>query len=145
MLGDTDRTTGANLLQILESIKNAASTVAHSMMSYYKGNQTGQAVGLLQPPYYWWLAGAMFDQMIHYWYYTGDKTYNQVVTQGLLAQTSPNNDFMPSNQTLTEVSLCYYYLLLPHDLIEPNMGMVDGRRETMIKLSGLLPQCPLLR
>ncbi|KAL8918261.1 MAG: hypothetical protein Q9172_005495 [Xanthocarpia lactea] len=85
-----------------QSIKNAASTVAHSMMSYYKGNQTGQAVGLLQPPYYWWLAGAMFDQMIHYWYYTGDKTYNQVVIQGLLAQTSPNNDFMPSNQTLTE-------------------------------------------
>ncbi|KAL8939442.1 MAG: hypothetical protein Q9216_003348 [Gyalolechia sp. 2 TL-2023] len=50
----------------LESIKNAASTVAHGVMSYYKGNETGMPVGLLPDPYYWWLAGAMFDQMIHY-------------------------------------------------------------------------------
>lgn len=76
------------------------------MMSYYKGNQTGMAVGLLPPPYYWWLAGAMFDQMVHYWYYTGDTSYNSVVTQGLLAQISPGKDFMPSNQTLTEVGQC---------------------------------------
>lgn len=89
-------------LSSTQSIKNAASTVAHGMMSYYKGNQTGMAVGLLPPPYYWWLAGAMFDQMVHYWYYTGDTTYNSVVTQGLLAQISPGKDFMPSNQTLTE-------------------------------------------
>ncbi|KAI4263641.1 MAG: hypothetical protein L6R42_001223 [Xanthoria sp. 1 TBL-2021] len=40
--------------------------------------------------------------MVHYWYYTGDTTYNDVVTQGLLAQISPDKDFMPSNQTLTE-------------------------------------------
>ncbi|KAL8808646.1 MAG: hypothetical protein Q9200_004162 [Gallowayella weberi] len=71
-------------------------------MAYYNGNETGQPVGLLPPPYYWWEAGAMFDQMIQYWYYTGDKTYNDVVTQGLLAQISPDKDFMPSNQTLTE-------------------------------------------
>lgn len=45
----------------------------------------------------------MFDQMIHYWYYTGDTTYNKVVTQGLLAQTSDDKDFMPINQTKTEV------------------------------------------
>lgn len=72
-------------------------------MSYYKGNNTGMAQGLLPDPYYWWEAGAMFGQMIEYWYYTGDSTYNDVVTQGLLAQVGPNNDFMPPNQTKTEV------------------------------------------
>ncbi|KAL8833515.1 MAG: hypothetical protein Q9170_004232 [Blastenia crenularia] len=71
-------------------------------MSYYKGNESGQSVGLLPDPYYWWEAGAMFDQMIHYWYYTGDSTYNDVVTQGLLAQISNDKDFMPTNQTKTE-------------------------------------------
>ena len=45
----------------------------------------------------------MFGQMIEYWYYTGDATYNDVVTQGLLAQIGPDKDFMPPNQTKTEV------------------------------------------
>ena len=45
----------------------------------------------------------MFDQMVQYWYYTGDDTYNEVVTQGLLAQIGPDEDFMPPNQTRTEV------------------------------------------
>lgn len=45
----------------------------------------------------------MFGQMIEYWYYTGDTTYNAVVTQGLLAQVGPDNDYMPPNQTKTEV------------------------------------------
>ena len=73
-------------------------------MKYYHGNETGQIVGLLPPPYYWWEAGAMFGQMVDYWYYTGDETYNAVVTQGLLGQTGPLNDYMPQNQTKTEVS-----------------------------------------
>ena len=46
----------------------------------------------------------MWDQMIQYWFYTGDETYNEVTTEGLLAQVGPNNDFMPPNQTRTEVS-----------------------------------------
>ena len=46
----------------------------------------------------------MFGQMIEYWYYTGDTTYNAVVTQGLLAQVGPDNDYMPPNQTKTEVA-----------------------------------------
>lgn len=49
----------------------------------------------------------MFGQMIEYWYYTGDSTYNNVITQGLLAQVGPDNDYMPPNQTKTEVEfLC---------------------------------------
>lgn len=86
-----------------DSIKKAARITADGMMSYYKGNQTGQWVGVLPDPYYWWEAGAMFGQMVEYWFYTGDTTYNDVVTQGILAQTGPENDFMPENQTKTEV------------------------------------------
>lgn len=88
---------------LTDSIKQAASTIAYGMMTYYTGNETGQPIGLLPPPYYWWEAGAMFGQMIEYWYYTGDSTYNAVVTQGLLAQVGPDNDYMPPNQTKTEV------------------------------------------
>ncbi|KAL8949677.1 MAG: hypothetical protein Q9222_004238 [Ikaeria aurantiellina] len=102
-LGYTQVALGIQLdLSSTQSIKNAASTVAHGMMSYYKGNESGMSVGLLPDPYYWWEAGAMFDIMIQYWFYTGDTTYNDVVTQGLLAQISEDKDFMPINQTKTE-------------------------------------------
>lgn len=45
----------------------------------------------------------MFGQMVEYWYYTGDTTYNEVTTQALISQVGPNNDYMPPNQTKTEV------------------------------------------
>ena len=61
-----------------DSIKSAASTIAHSMMTFYHGNQTGGIPGLLPEPYYWWEAGAMFGSLIDYWYYTGDTSYNDV-------------------------------------------------------------------
>ena len=89
-----------------DSIKQAARTKAYSMMKYYKGNETGQSIGLLPNPYYWWEAGAMFGIMVEYWFYTGDESYNEAVTQGLLAQVGPDNDYMPPNQTKTEVWSC---------------------------------------
>jgi hypothetical protein len=61
---------------ITASIKNVASTIAYDMMSYYKGNLSGQIPGLLPGPppnpkvtnagYFWWEAGAMFGSMIDY-------------------------------------------------------------------------------
>ncbi|TVY89041.1 Mannan endo-1,6-alpha-mannosidase, partial [Lachnellula willkommii] len=39
--------------------------------------------------------------MIDYWYYTGDVTYNAEVTQALLWQVGPNQDYMTPNQTKT--------------------------------------------
>ena len=79
------------------------------MMSYYKGNLSGQIPGELPGPpanptitndgYFWWETGAMFGSMIDYWYYTGDSSYNDVVTQGMLFQTGPNNEYLPTNQT----------------------------------------------
>ena len=41
---------------------------------------------LTYPPYYWWEAGAMFGQLIDYWYYTGDSQYNNLVKDGILHQ-----------------------------------------------------------
>ena len=72
------------------------------MMTFYTGNQTGGIPGNLPLPYYWWEAGAMFGSLIDYWYYTGDSTYNDVVTEGLLFQVGPQADYMPPNQTKTE-------------------------------------------
>jgi mannan endo-1,6-alpha-mannosidase len=71
------------------------------MMLYYTGNQTGGIPGNLPPPYYWWEAGAMFGSLIDYWYYTGDTTYNDVTTEGMLFQVGPNQDYMTPNQTKT--------------------------------------------
>jgi mannan endo-1,6-alpha-mannosidase len=36
-----------------------------------------------------------------YWYYTGDTTYNDLVTQGMLFQSGPDQDYMTPNQTKT--------------------------------------------
>lgn len=75
------------------------------MMKYYKGNISGEfnIPGLLPPPevggYYWWQAGAMWNSMINYWHITGDTSYNDVVSEALLFQVGPQNDYMPPNQT----------------------------------------------
>lgn len=84
------------------SVKAAASTIAHSMMTWYTGNLTGGTPGLMPAPYYWWEGGATWGALIDYWYYTGDDTYNDVVTQAIQFQASPTLDFMPANQTTDE-------------------------------------------
>jgi mannan endo-1,6-alpha-mannosidase len=86
----------------IDSIKQAASTVAANMMQYYTGNQYGQTPGLLPGPYYWWESGAMFGAMVDYWYFTGDSQYNELTTQALLWQVGPDNDYMPPNATKSE-------------------------------------------
>lgn len=86
----------------IDSVKQAAATIAKEMMAYYVGDQPGQAVGNLPDPYYWWEAGAMFGTMVEYWAYTGDTTYNDKVLKGLLAQVGPNQNYLPPNQTKTE-------------------------------------------
>ena len=44
----------------------------------------------------------MFGVLMDYYYYTGDASYNDVVIQGMLFQSGPNNDYMTPNQTKTE-------------------------------------------
>ncbi|KAJ5691790.1 Mannan endo-1-6-alpha-mannosidase DCW1 [Penicillium macrosclerotiorum] len=84
------------------TIKKAAKDVATGMMEYYTGNRPGDNPGNLPDPYYWWEAGAMFNALIDYWFYTGDDTWNDITTQGMLWQAGDNAAFMPSNQSKTE-------------------------------------------
>jgi mannan endo-1,6-alpha-mannosidase len=53
-----------SLMLCTDSIKAASRILAHDMMSYYNGNQTGGIPGNLPLPYYWWEAGALFGAMI---------------------------------------------------------------------------------
>ncbi|KAF6842271.1 mannan endo-1,6-alpha-mannosidase DCW1-like protein [Colletotrichum musicola] len=89
-----------------DSIKQVASSLAHGAMSYYNGNVSSdpKMVGDLQDPYYWWQAGALWGLMVDYYYYTGDPTYNEVLTQALTAKvnTGPNHDFMPPEHAQEE-------------------------------------------
>ena len=73
-------------------------------MTYYHGNESGQTPGILPGPppagdYYWWEGGALWGTMIDYWHYTGDDTYNDVVSQAMLHQVGPNQDYQPPNYT----------------------------------------------
>ncbi|KUI74404.1 Mannan endo-1,6-alpha-mannosidase DCW1 [Cytospora mali] len=85
-----------------DDIKRSAAQLAYDTMVYYKGNQSGQTPGILPGPppagdYYWWEGGALWGTMIDYWHFTGDDTYNDVVTQAMLFQVGPNQDYMPPN------------------------------------------------
>lgn len=92
-------------------IKESARTLAYDMSSYYKGNQTGQTVGILPGPpdpdhpnpnaYYWYVAGAMFGTFIDYWHVTGDNSYNKMVTDGMIAQIGERQNYEPANWTLS--------------------------------------------
>lgn len=44
----------------------------------------------------------MFGALIDYYQYTGDSTYNDVITQGMLFQAGDDNNYMTPNQTKTE-------------------------------------------
>jgi len=88
-----------------ESIKSTASVVAYDLMKYYRGNYSGETVGLLPDPYFWGMAGALFGQMVEYWFYTGDDTYNRITSEALLAQIGPGNDYLVPNQTMVEVRM----------------------------------------
>lgn len=80
------------------SIRHAASTIAYDLQAWYKNNQTDTeptAVGTMPPPQYWWFAGAVWGAMMEYHAYTHDASYNDVITQALLAQVEPDWNFMP--------------------------------------------------
>ena len=127
-----------------ESIKSVASTVAYDMMTFYRGNLSGQIPGELPGPppnpsitdqgYFWWETGAMFGSLMDYWYYTGDSTYNQEVMDGMLFQTGANNDYLPINQTngMGNDDQCMLRShFLPSPLTRPSIlgyGRHDSRR-----------------
>ena len=93
------RTRSESLTGAPASIKSAAREIAFDLVSYYKGNESGQVPGNLPQPYFWWECGAMFGTLIDYWSLTGDSSYNEITSQGLLFQVGDDVNFMPANQT----------------------------------------------
>ncbi|KAI4860474.1 glycoside hydrolase family 76 protein [Hypoxylon rubiginosum] len=87
-----------------DDIISASKSLAQNVMTYYHGNESGQTPGILPGPppagdYYWWEGGALWGAMIDYWHYTGDTSYNDLVSQAMLWQVGPNQDYMPPNVT----------------------------------------------
>lgn len=69
-------------------------------MSFY----TGEIPGLLPGPppdgdYYQWTGGALWAAMLDYRSRTGDTQYDDKISQGLLWQRGPSNDFLSPNWT----------------------------------------------
>ncbi|TGJ80509.1 hypothetical protein E0Z10_g8252 [Xylaria hypoxylon] len=84
------------------SVKKAAAIVAEDLMSFYKGEIPGLLPG--PPPagdYYQWTGGALWASMLDYRSRTGDKQYDEKISEGLLWQRGPNHDFLSPNWTLT--------------------------------------------
>ena len=69
-----------------------AKTIAGGAMSYYSG--TSEKFVDLPEPHYWWQAGALMGSMLDYSHYTGDKSYDKIVSKALLAQVGPDFDYM---------------------------------------------------
>ncbi|KEZ38781.1 Mannan endo-1,6-alpha-mannosidase [Scedosporium apiospermum] len=87
-----------------DEIRASARTLAYDTMLYYHGNETGQTPGILPGPppggdYYWWEGGALWGTMLDYWHYTGDSSYNSVISQALLFQVGEGVDYQPRNHT----------------------------------------------
>lgn len=84
------------------SINSGLALIADGLMNYYNGNDSGQTPGMFSSPYYWWEAGAAWNSMLDYWFYTGNDTYNDLLKSSLLYQVGTDWNYMPSNQTTTE-------------------------------------------
>ncbi|CDO96479.1 unnamed protein product [Kluyveromyces dobzhanskii CBS 2104] len=85
-----------------DSICDATSLIQQGILDYYAGDDYGGAVGMFVSPYYWWEAGLVFGGMIENWYLCENTTYEDMLYEALMAQTGPDYDYMPSNQTMVE-------------------------------------------
>ncbi|KAH7030634.1 family 76 glycoside hydrolase [Microdochium trichocladiopsis] len=96
-----------------DSIAAVAKIVAQDMMSFYPpygGSAPGWTIGILPGPppepsvkgqYFWWQAGAMWGTLLDYRHQTGDDSFDQWITQAMLAQVGEQLDFNPRNWSLS--------------------------------------------
>ncbi|KAF4452823.1 hypothetical protein F53441_4377 [Fusarium austroafricanum] len=89
-----------------DGILKASKALASDLITFYNGNESGHTPGLLSPErekgndgYWWYQSGAFMGSYVDYWQLTGDKTYNELVTEGIQWQVGQKKDFMPANQT----------------------------------------------
>lgn len=87
-----------------QSICDAASNILSGEMDYYMGTRYGGTVGTFSSPYYWWHAGEVFGGWIDYWYFCqkDNLTFTKLLFEAMYHQRGANNDYMPSNQSMTE-------------------------------------------
>jgi hypothetical protein len=79
-----------------ESIKSASKIIAEDLLTWYEGDEPGGVPGLLpgglecnpEIPgvHCWWQAGAMWGELVNYWRYTGDDSYNGLISEAMLFQ-----------------------------------------------------------
>lgn len=126
-------------------VKSVASSMAFDMMTTYNGNTTGQVPGLLpgglacnpniNGVYCWWEAGAMFGSLINYWQYTGDTSYNDVVSQAMAWQKGDDNDFNPSNQSRSMgLDDQAFWAFTAMDAVEANFPEAGGDTPSWLSL-----------
>ncbi|CAG8893102.1 unnamed protein product [Penicillium egyptiacum] len=77
------------------SLKNAAKTVATTMIDFYNARDSKDIPGKFDET--WWEGGSMFMTLIQYWYLTGDSQFNDAIQEGMYWQKGDDNDFFPSN------------------------------------------------
>lgn len=85
-------------------ILKTSKIIAADLISFYNGNETGETPGQLPylsgmeenaTGYYWWQSGPYMSSFIDYWHLTGDDTYNELVTEGILNQAGDRANFLP--------------------------------------------------
>lgn len=85
-----------------DSVCDAATDIINGIMDYYEGTRYGGTIGLFQSPYYWWEAGEVFGGMLETWFLCQNDTYEDIIYDALIAQRGSGDDYVPSNQSLTE-------------------------------------------
>ncbi|GEQ71159.1 hypothetical protein JCM33374_g4840 [Metschnikowia sp. JCM 33374] len=86
------------------SICAAAQQIVQGEMNYYLGLQYGGTIGMFTPPYYWWHAGEVFGGWVDYWAFCAkdNATFTKILYDAMYEQRGANNNYMPSNQSMTE-------------------------------------------
>lgn len=87
-----------------DSICTAAKAIVRGQMDYYEGLKYGGTVGMFTSPYYWWHAGEVFGGWVDYWAFcqSDNETFEGILYDAMYAQRGSNNNYMPSNQSMTE-------------------------------------------
>lgn len=87
-----------------DAIVQSSRSLAKDTMTFYHGEEPGEIPGILPGPppsgdYYWYTGASFFATYLDYWHLTGDDSYKDVTTRGLLFQVGPNDNYMPPNWT----------------------------------------------
>lgn len=85
-----------------DSICAGAALIADGAMDYYQGNTYGGTVGMFQTPYYWWEAGEAVGSLLGFSFFCQNATFDEMIYASLMAQRGSDNNYVPSNQSMTE-------------------------------------------